>query len=114
MKTPKFIVTFGSFCKDTYLDIIEDIKFWLIKRKANLLHKKNGTRYHVIEYDNRLIIVDNNGKTNEGFYIGLANGKKIPFMQLIKRSYYSTSVNSPVLRNRAIPKTIKNATTKKH
>jgi hypothetical protein len=91
--------------KNEYLDLVESIKFWRAKRLANLLHKKHGKRYHVVALgESELVVIDNDGNTSDGRRITRSDGKKIPFYDLIKKSYYSTSVNSPVLRERAIPK----------
>lgn len=93
------------------LDLVEDFKFWKIKRLANKCHSKFGTRFHVVPLGNdQLVVVDGNGvvyndtlKPN-GRMIRSSIGKKLSFFDIIRMSYYSTSVDSPVLRERAKPK----------
>lgn len=103
MKTPKWIKRIINWIVNLYFDLIENIKFWLAKRKANKLHKQTGKRFHVVPAsDRKLMVVDNTYVERYNHVIkGIRGAKKITFHDLIKMSYYSTSVNSPVLRERA-------------
>lgn len=89
-----------NWIKSEFYDIVEEFKFWRAKRLAKALHKKTGKRYHVVpKNDKELMVVDN---TFIDAYNRAAKGKtkKITINDLLKMSYFSTSVNSPVLRNR--------------
>ena len=76
-----------------YNTIYNFIMLWFKKRKANKMHRLTGKRYHVVPSDTGLMVVDNE-------YVAAYNrvikrngvGKKITFLDLIRLSYYSTSV----------------------
>lgn len=85
-----------AFIKYQYNSIYNTISFWYYKIEANRLHKLTGKRYHIIPNNkNRLTIVDNTfinqyNKNVKG------KGKKITINELLKWSYYSTSVKGTV------------------
>lgn len=75
-----------------YNSIINQINFWLKKRQAERLHKLTGKRYHVIPKDKySLIVVDNTYVDKYNKFIK-NKAKKITILDLLKMSYYSTSV----------------------
>jgi len=80
-----------------YNSIHNSISFWYMKRKANKLHRLTGKRYHVVPSGKHsLMVVDN---TYLDFYNRQAKKHRKPtidIMQLLKMSYYSTSVQSIV------------------
>jgi len=71
-------------------NLIVLFRFWLIKRRANQLHKITGKRYYVIKTGSRFICVDNS-------YIRAYNKKakhksqRINFTDLINMTEYMTS-----------------------
>jgi len=90
-----------KWIQSEYFDLIESLKFWRTKREANAKHKQTGKRYHVVPYDTKtLAVVDNSFIDNYNKAVK-GKGKKITIQDLLKMSYYSTSANSPVLRERA-------------
>ena len=97
-------VNIWRWIKSEYFDLVESFKFWRMKRQADAMHKKTGKRYHVLPTSNgNLVIVDNNFVEGHNKFIK-GKGKPITIKDLLEMSYYSTSVNSPVLRERAKPK----------
>ena len=78
-----------------YNSTLSHIDYYLSKRKADRLHKLTGRRYHVIPGPKKLTVVDNTFidrynrecKGKKGFH-------KMTIVELIKQSYYSTSVQS--------------------
>ena len=76
--------------------LLNSINFKIAKNKADKYHKLTGKRYHVVPGGkNKLIVVDNtfvkiyNEKAKT-----LKGAKRIDFDDLIKMSYYSTSLQS--------------------
>ena len=76
-----------------YNSTINYFNFKIARKKADKMHKLTGRRYHVIPApNNKLMVVDNsfvkvyNKKAKE------IKTKQIDAMDLIKMSYYSTSL----------------------
>ena len=71
-------------------NLIVLFRFWLIKRRANQLHKVTGKRYYIIMVAGRFLCVDNS-------YIRAYNKKakhksqRINFTDLINMTEYMTS-----------------------
>jgi hypothetical protein len=75
------------------------INFYFAKKKANQLHKLTGKRYHVLpRSDVKLMVVDNDFVNAYNKVAAKKGCKKINIYDLLKMSYYSTSVQS-VVRN---------------
>ena len=75
---------------------ITHYKFKRYRKRADELHKLTGRRYFVIpDSGGGMVVVDNN-------YINIYNktmkthGKKMTIVDLLKMSYYATSLNSIV------------------
>jgi hypothetical protein len=71
---------------------MNSIRFKKAKRKADKLHKRDGKRYHVIPDGNQLIVVNN--ESIKVINRGLPKAKRLTIIDLLKLSYYSTSVES--------------------
>lgn len=82
-----------------YNSIHNSVSFYFAKRKANKWHKQTGKRYHVLPKDERsLMVVDNDYITAYNRVAKKRRAKQISIIDLLKMSYYSTSVHSPVNR----------------
>ena len=79
-----------------YNSILNHINFYLARKKADRLHKLTGKRYHVVQgKGHNLMVVDNTFVALYNSKVKTFKGaKKIDFTDLIKMSYYSTSVQS--------------------
>jgi len=74
-----------------YNSIHNSVSFWMKKREANRLHYLTGKRYHVIPRDDRRLQVVDNTFIN-AYNSQMPKAKRITIVDLIKMSYYSTSV----------------------
>ena len=75
-----------------YNSIHNSISFWYMKRKANKLHKLTGKRYHVVPKNKtQLMVVDNSFIKAYNLSVK-SKSKQININDLLRMSYYSTSV----------------------
>ena len=82
-----------------YNSIHNSVSFWYNKRKAIKLHKQTGKRYHVVPRSaTTLMVVDNTYIDAYNKIAKKQRQKQITIIDLLKMSYFSTSVNSPVNR----------------
>ena len=81
-----------------YNTIYNYILYYMKRSEADRLHATTGKRYHVVPTGKRgLMVVDN---TFVKLYnSGVPKAKRITINELLRMSYYSTSVNS-VTRNK--------------
>jgi hypothetical protein len=79
-----------------YNSIVNYINFYYARKKADRMHKLTGKRYHVVPgAKNKLIVVDNTFvKIYNEKAKNIKGTKRIDFDDLIKMSYYSTSMQS--------------------
>jgi hypothetical protein len=86
-----------NFFKFEYNSIVNRIKFYYAKRKADKLHLLTGKQYHILPVGTKLMVVDNTMvkvinqriKVTKGVNIG-----KIDIRGLSKMSYYSTGTGT--------------------
>ena len=78
-----------------YNSIHNSISFWYNKRQADKMHKLTGKRYHVVPKDeSTCMVVDNTYIDHYNRAMKKVGGRKISIVELLRMSYYSTSVNS--------------------
>jgi hypothetical protein len=72
---------------------VNRINFYFAKKKADKMHKLTGKRYHVVpKSDHELMVVDNTWIDAYNRAAKKHGGKTININDLLKMSYYSTSV----------------------
>ena len=84
--------TLKNWISYQYNTIHNYISYYIKKQEADRLHATTGKRYHIVPSGKRgLIVVDNSFvKTYNSMQ---PKGKRITINDLLKMSYYSTSVN---------------------
>ena len=77
---------------------LNHISFYYAKKKADNLHKLTGKRYHVVpKTQTSLMVVDNSYVDAYNKHAKhLKRFKKITILDLLKMSYYSTSVQGVI------------------
>ena len=75
-----------------YNSIRNNIEFKNKKKKADKLHKLTGKRYHVVPATSTSLMVVDNSYIK--VYNKVVKGRKITINDLLRMSYYSTSVQS--------------------
>jgi hypothetical protein len=75
---------YSKFIDNWYLYSRARLALWCAKKKADKLHKLTGRRYHVLRTNDRygFTCIDNE----------IARRKNIKYMDILKNSLYSTSV----------------------
>ena len=83
--------------KYKYDSIVTHYQFKTYRRRADRLHKLTGRRYHVIPNNaGGMVVVDNRYIDIYNKAMKSSKGKPITIADLLKMSYYSTSLNGVV------------------